>query len=247
MNNTHISSSTRWLGVIVILIVASALASPRRPAHDATWTLTTTALRMVPPIFSVPAAQAPSLVCSKKPTASEQMTYTLTSASATHSTAGEQILAGSPVALNFAGLSGPAGVFASGVTLPVGTYTALTLSMDDDYAVNGVITCDPDGGGAIGTRTYYTSGNADFTAADPSVADPNLAAPVLTVYDVGDPDTASIPITFTVSEGQNTTLSVTYDTDEGLQLWDISTITGVPGSYKVLPGGFSILFAVPGP
>ena len=236
----------RWLGAILALAAASAIVSDWRLAPAAGHTVVRKVATIVPSIFTAVSAQAPMKVCTKKPVTGETMIYTLSSASATTTGSVTHTISSTPSNLNFAGLSGPAGVFASSVPLPAGDYAALNLVMSDVMLVQGVVTCDVDGGGPLPTRTYYTGGNPDMTAADPFALNPADATPVqTTITSGGGPMSASLSVPFTIAAGADTSLNVMYDTDEGFALWDISVITGVPESYKIVPNDMSIMAAFP--
>lgn len=246
MTSAHTPAKMRWLGAIAALGVASSLGStsPSDPDTAAT-RVAATRVKIVPAYFTG-ATQEPTKVCTKKPVAGETMIFTLSSSSATTTGSVEYPITTAPSPLNFAGLSGPAGVFASSVTLPAGNYAALNLTMSDVITIRAVITCDPDGAGPLPTRTYYTGGNADMTAPDPSVLDPALATPLeTTITSGGGPLVSSLTVPFSIVSGANTTLNVLYDTEEGLALWNISVITGVPNSFKIVPNDMVIMTALP--
>ena len=46
--------------------------------------------------------------------------------------------------------------------------------------------------------------------------------------------------------GANTRLNVLYDTNQGFGLWDISVVTGVPDTYKIVPNDMTILATTQG-
>jgi len=56
----------------------------------------------------------------------------------------------------------------------------------------------------------------------------------------------SMPVPFTVVAGANTRLNVLYDTNQGFGLWDISVVTGVPDTYKIVPNDMTILATTQG-
>ena len=193
-------------------------------------------------------AQAPVKVCTKKPVVGETMTYSMNSASAVDSNGLVHPITTAPTSLNFAGLTGPAGLFASAVSLAAGNYTTLNLVMGNIMTIRGVITCDADGAGPLPTRTYYTGGNPVMTVPDPFVANPADAAPVSTTITSGGGDmNFAMPVPFIVTAGGNTTLNITYNTTEGFSLWDISVITGIPDTYKIVPNDITIMAAMPAP
>jgi hypothetical protein len=239
MKHTRISSTTRRLSAVLALVVASAAAASWQPAHGTRRTITINPQWFVPPIFSVPLHAAfGDIVCNKKPLASEEMTYTMNSFSATHAVQGTQALPGLPASLNMAGLSGPAGVFGSGTTVPAGQYTAVSLVMSNVITARGLITCNPGGG----TRTWWTNGSASFSVPSPSDANAANAAPTQTTFTTGSSPISAGPfsVSFTVVANASTSLNITYNTNSGLQLMDIGS-----GNYKVVAGGITISLVTP--
>ena len=70
------------------------------------------------------------------------------------------------------------------------------------------------------------------------------AAPLPTsITSSGGPTAAKLPIPFSIEPGGNTALNLTYNTAQGFRLWDISVLTGVPQSYKIMPGDIAIIAA----
>lgn len=248
MTRTAMPAYVRWCGVALALAAMSVIASSWRPDPGARRTLTSTVVSLVPPIFTVGAGQGmPVKVCTKKPVTGEKMIFTLTSSSATTTSNVVHPITTTPSELNFAGLSGPAGVFASNIPLPAANYSSLTLFMSQATTVRGVVTCDVDGAGPIPARTYYTGGNPNVTVPDPFVLNAADANPVDTLVP-GAPGADiqfTMPVPFNIVPGTNTAMNLLYDTDEGFGLWDISVITGVPDTYKIVPNDMRILAALP--
>ena len=247
MTQTVTAAKVRWCTAAIVLAVGSGLASSWRPAPGASPTFGSRVVRFVPEIFTVGAGQAlPTKVCTKKPVTGEKMIFTLNSSSATTTASVVHPITSTPTGLNFAGQTGPAGVFAANIPLPLGSYSGVTLAMSATMIVSGVVTCDVDGAGPIPTRTYYTNGNADVTAPDLFVMNPADATPVDTAVTSGGGDIEfTMPVPFSVIAGVNTTLNILYETDVGFGLWDISPITGIPETYKIVPNDMSILAALP--
>lgn len=248
MRRTNTTAPVRWTVVLAALAAASGLASPWGSVPPRPAPMTESVIRIVPRLYTSVSAQSPTVVCQKKPVAGEVMTYTMNSSTAT--TAGNVVhsLTTLPSNLNFAGLSGPAGLFATDVSLPAGSYTTITLVMSNVISVKGVVTCDPDGAGPLGTRTYYTGGNPSMTVPDPSVDNPAAANPLLTEITVtGGGGSFSMAVAFSVTDGVNTPLNITYNTDQGFKLWDVSGVSGVPQSYKIMPGDVAISSATVAP
>jgi len=237
MTHTRMSAGTRWFGVVTVLVIASSMASSWRPAPSTPRAVANVA-KLLPPIFTTSSGQGgtPTIACTKKPAAGETATVVMNSATAVSSGGTERTIFSTARSLNIAGANGPvADFFAQDINLQPGTYSTFKFIIDAVITVKGQVTCNPGGG----TRTIWTGGNPDKRVADPSSTTASDANPQTTEITIDGGDTSvSVPVDFTITANQTTVLRPLFNTDgnAGLVVYDISSVTGVANSYKIVPG-----------
>lgn len=235
MTGARVSAKARWFGVVTVLVVASGIASSWRPAPNAPSTAVNMT-KLLPPIFTTSSGQGtPTIVCTKKPAAGETATVVMNSATAVATNDVERTMFSTARSLNIAGPNGPAGFFAENLTLQADSYKTFKFVIGAVITVKGTVTCNPGGG----VRTIWTGGNPNKQVADPTSLNAADANPQTTEITIDAGDTSfSIPVNFTVASGATTILRTVFDTDgnAGLVVYDISVLTGVANSYKIVPG-----------
>lgn len=246
MNRGRVGSATRWLVAAAALVAASALATLWHPGpHPPTVTLT--AINLIPPIFTSSLAQGPTTVtgddgktCTGTPVSPNgKLAITLKKLQLVNDK-GESIpkLPDSPWGpgtLDFAQNSGATvGNFVALQLVPPGTYTKMSVTMGSVLSVKGFVTCTKGGT----TTTYITNGASSLTSPDVPGAAANAVESNYTINGgVETPFDLPFSVSVVFEGGQSKTLSVFFNNNAALTLWDISSITGNAGDRKILPGG----------
>jgi hypothetical protein len=239
----------RWIDtvrrafILALVVSASAAVSQWKPTPR-TSTLVLNAAKLIPPIFTSSVAAGPTKVigddgkvCTGTPISPNgKLAITLKSMQLVNDKNESKPNPGwGPGTLDFAANSGATvGNFVAGNPIDAGTYTQMNLTMGSSLAVKGSITCIK---GGI-TTTYITNGSSVLTSKDPVGNAADAAESNYSINGGADKSfTMTFPSPITIGAGEQKSIAVFFNNSAALELWDISSITGIATDRKILPGG----------
>ncbi len=267
MSRTRVSASMRRVIVVMVLVATSGAASSWRAAPERPRTLATLA-DLLPRVFTTSSAAGPPITtgCTGTPVendanlggASGALTIqinsiTLVGTNTDSNQAVSKVMPNLPKDLNFAKPSGSiVGDFVSNFNIGAGnfSFTSLDFVMDNNFRIMCAVTCDTDGAGPLGSRTFVTKGGSSQTQPDGlgtvhqgQPQSGGSAAIQSTLPISTSPQSFSMPLRppLVVQNGQSSSKSLGFAPAGACELWDVSPVNNNQNgtNFKILPKSIS--------